>query len=82
MFTLQYAKNPVYNNEEGTAILLTVKWEEFVEEIPFGACSYDPEFHGRDLFERAKIGEFGPVAPYVAPIQPTIDFEPTPTQSA
>jgi len=81
MFTLQYAKNPVYNNEEETAILLTVKWEEFVEEMPFGACSYDSEPHGRDLFNRAKAGEFGEVAPYVAPIQPIIDFEPTPTNA-
>ena len=81
MFTLQYAKNPVYNNEEETAILLTVKWEEFVEEMPFGACSYDSEPHGRDLFNRAKAGEFGEVAPCVVPIQPTIDFEPTPTNA-
>lgn len=81
MFTLEYAKDPVYNNEEGTAIFLIVKWEEFSEEMPFGACSYDPEFHGRDLFERAKIGEFGPVAPYVAPIIPVVTFEPTPTVS-
>jgi hypothetical protein len=81
MFTLEYAKNPIYNNEEGTIILLTVKWEEFVEEMPFGACSYDSEEHGRDLFNRAKAGEFGEVASYVAPIQPTIDFEPTPTNA-
>lgn len=79
MFTLEYAKDPVYNNEEGTAILLTVKWEEFVEEMPFGATAYDPEFHGRDLFKRAKNGEFGEVAPYVAPIIPSIDFQPTST---
>ena len=82
MFTLQYAKDPVYNNEEGTNIFLIVKWEEFVEEMPYGACSFDPEPWGVDLYNRAKAGEFGTVAPYVAPIQPTIDFEPTPTQSA
>ena len=79
MFTLQYAKDPVYNNEEGTAIFLIVKWEEFVEEMPFSAMPSDPEPHGVDLFNRAKAGEFGTVSPYVAPIQPTIDFEPTPT---
>ena len=79
MFTLQYAKDPVYNNEEGTAILLTVKWEEFNEEMPFGACSFDPEPHGVDLYNRAKAGEFGPVSPFVTTVSPTIDFEPTPT---
>lgn len=79
MFTLQYAKNPVYNNEEGTSIFLIIKWEEFNEEMPFSACSYDSEAHGRDLFERAKAGEFGEVAPYVAPIITSIDFQPTST---
>lgn len=81
MFTLQYAKDPVYNNEEGTAILLTVKWEEFNEEMPFGATSFDPEEHGRNLYARAKAGEFGEVSPYVAPIKPTINSEPTPTNA-
>lgn len=79
MFTLEYAKDPVYNNEEGTAIFLIVKWEEFVEEMPFGADTWDSEPWGVDLYHRAKAGEFGIVAPYVAPIRPTINFEPTPT---
>jgi hypothetical protein len=79
MFTLEYAKNPSYNNENGTSISLIVKWEEFNEEMPFGATSFDSEPHGVDLFNRAVAGEFGEVAPYVAPIQPTIDFEPTST---
>lgn len=79
MFTLQYAKDPIWNNEEQTSIILTVKWEEFQEEMPFGATSYDSEEYGRDLYNRAKAGEFGEVAPYVAPIIPSIDFEPTPT---
>ena len=34
MFTLEYAKDPIWNNAEGTAIVLTVKWEEFNEEMP------------------------------------------------
>ncbi|NBP66673.1 MAG: phage tail protein, partial [Bacteroidetes bacterium] len=63
MFTLQYAKNPIYNSEDEQQILLTVKWEEFVEEMPFNACSFDPEEWGRDLYNRAKAGEFGEVAP-------------------
>lgn len=79
MFTLEYAKDPIWNNTKGTAIMLTVKWEEFNEEMPFGATSYDPEPWGVDLFNRAALGEFGEVAPYTAPIQPVIDFEPTPT---
>ena len=80
MFTLEYAKDPIWNNEEGTAIVLTVKWKEFNEEMPFGACSFDAEPHGVDIFNRAKAEEFGSVAPYVAPILPEIKFEPTPTE--
>jgi hypothetical protein len=65
MFTLQYAKDPIWNNSEGTSILLTVKWEEFNEEMPFSATSYDSEAHGRDLFNRAKDGEFGNIGEYI-----------------
>jgi hypothetical protein len=79
MFTLEYAKSPFYNNEEGTAIHLIVKWVEFQEEMPFGACSYDSEPHGVDLYNRAKAGEFGVVAPYTAPVTPSINFTPTPS---
>lgn len=79
MFTLQYAKDPVWNNEEHTLIVLIVKWEEFNEEMPFGASPFDDEPWGVDVFNRAAAGEFGEVAPYVKPIVPTVDFEPTPT---
>ena len=69
MFTLQYAKNPIWNDDSGQAIFLIVKWEEFNEEHPFTAASYDSMPHGVDLYNRAKAGEFGVVAPYVAPIE-------------
>ena len=73
MFTLEYAKDPVYGNAEGTCIVLTVKWAEFNEEMPFGATSYDSMPHGVDLHNRAAAGEFGAIAPYVTPpiVQPT-----------
>jgi hypothetical protein len=73
MFTLEYAKNPVWNNAQDTSIFLIVKWEEFVEEMPFNACSFDPEPWGVDLYNRAKIGEFGKVAPYVPPAPPSAE---------
>jgi len=69
MFILQYAKNPIWNDDSGQAIFLIVKWEEFNEEHPFTATSYDSMPHGVDLYNRAKAGEFGAVAPYVAPIE-------------
>jgi hypothetical protein len=67
MLTLQYAKDPVYGDATGNCIVLIVKWEEFNEEMPFGATTYDTEQHGRDLYYRAYAGEFGEVAPYVPP---------------
>jgi hypothetical protein len=68
MLTLEYAKNPVWTTpEQINSIELIVKWEEFSKEMPFGATSYDPEPWGVDLFNRAKAGEFGEVAPYVPP---------------
>ena len=71
MFTLEYAKDPVWNDNTGQSILLTVKWAEFNEELPFTATSFDPMPHGVDLYNRAKAGEFGVVAPYVPPPEPT-----------
>jgi hypothetical protein len=70
MLTLQYAKDPVYGDSTGNCIVLIVKWEEFNEEMPFGATTYDPEQYGVDLYNRAKAGEFGAIAPYVAPPEP------------
>jgi hypothetical protein len=67
MLTFEYANTPVYGNAEGTNIQLIVKWAEFNEEMPFGATSYDNMPHGVELYNRAKAGEFGEIAPYVAP---------------
>ena len=69
MFTLEYANTPVYGNVEGTNIQLIVKWEEFNKEMPFSATSYDTMPHGVALYSRAKAGEFGEIAPYVAPLE-------------
>lgn len=70
MFTLEYAKDPIYNSDDGQQIHLMVKFAEFDEELPFNATSFDPMPHGRDLYARAVAGEFGPIAPYVAPEAP------------
>ena len=68
MLTLEYATTPVYGNADGTNIQLIVKWVEFNEEMPFGATSYDTMPYGVALYNRAKAGEFGEVAPYVSQI--------------
>lgn len=40
--------------------------------IPFMASPDDCEAHGRELYARAIAGEFGDIAPYVAPVK-TLD---------
>lgn len=67
MFTLEYAKDPIYATEDESTIQLTVKWEEFNEEMPFGANAHDPMPHGVALYNRAVAGEFGVIAPYPKP---------------
>ena len=76
MLTVQYAKNPVWNSETGEDIVLLVKFEEFEEELPFTATSFDSMSYGVELYNRAKAGEFGEVAPFISPkdyAQPTVE---------
>ena len=73
MLTVEYAKDPVWNSDDGQQICLTVKFSEFQEEMPFTATSFDVMPYGVDLYNRAKAGEFGGVAPYVAPNTPAED---------
>lgn len=65
MLTIQYAKNPIYSSEDGQTIDLTVKFEEFAEEIGFGATPFDPMPYGVELYNNAKAGLYGPITPYV-----------------
>ena len=78
MLTVESATNPVYADAEGTCISLQVKFAEFDEVMPFGATPFDPMPYGVDLYNRALTGEFGAIAPFVAP--PELD-QPT-TQGA
>jgi hypothetical protein len=70
MFTIQSASKPIYSSANGKSINLYVKFAEFNETIEFNAMPNDPMPHGVELYNRAKAGEFGEVAPYVAPPQP------------
>jgi hypothetical protein len=70
MLTLQYAKNLIWNSDDKQQIFLIVKWAEFNEEHPFNATSFDSMEYGVNLYNRAKAGEFGVIAPYVPPPEP------------
>ncbi len=67
MLTIEYAKNPKYSSEDGLNINLQVKFVEFSEELPFNATSNDIEPWGVELYNNAKAGQYGPIAPYVPP---------------
>lgn len=67
MLTLEYAKNPIWDDETGNGIFVIAKFEEIGEELPFLATNYDTVPHGIDLFNRIIAGEFGEIAPYVPP---------------
>lgn len=62
------ARSPRWANPQRSQILMDCQFAHLGEQwVPFTASSDDPEAHGRDIFARAKQGEFGPIAPYVAP---------------
>lgn len=59
------AHSPKYNADGSIELIVKFPWIEF--EVPFSASPTDSEQHGRDLFARAIAGDFGVIAPYVAP---------------
>ena len=64
MLTIEYAKDPFYNDSNNETVFLTVKFEEIGEELPFTATPYDDMPYGRELCADAKLGKFGVVRPY------------------
>lgn len=71
MLTIESARAPRWSDEAHTTIELYVTFEEYkatIGELPFTAHAADDVAHGRELFERAVAGEFGTIAPYVAPV--------------
>lgn len=64
MLTVDYAKDPIYTDAEGTCIHLMVKFTMSDGVVPFCAMVNDPEPHGRELFANAKNGMYGEVKPF------------------
>jgi hypothetical protein len=63
------ARDPRYSNALCSTVDIVVVTEEW-GEIEFTADAEDAEEHGKALYDRIAVGEFGPVAPYVAPADP------------
>ena len=64
MLTIQYAKDPFYNDPNNEAVLLTVKFVEFDDEMPFNATPYDSMSYGKELCANAKNGDYGVIRPW------------------
>lgn len=58
------AQNPKYTKDGHIDLILEV---EGLGVIPFTAAPDDVEEHGRQLYEMANRGDFGPVAAYPEP---------------
>lgn len=56
----------VWANAANTTISCRVDFEG-LGIVPFTAAAGDPEEHGRLIYARAIAGDFGAIAPYVAP---------------
>lgn len=67
---IQSAANPRATKWGGVLLDVTIENVDGVKE--FHAIPTDTEEHGRDLYQWAMDGEFGPIAMYVAP---TLTFE-------
>lgn len=57
-------KNPRYADPENKTIDLDIKWQNSNEYSPFTASPSDPEEYGRALFESARSGDYGDIAPF------------------
>jgi len=57
-----HVSNPRWANPEKTMIDMDVIFEGIPDVVPFTASPDDPMDYGRELFDRAVKGDFGPVA--------------------
>ena len=64
------ATNLRYSAPDGSTIDMDVHFLDLGKTVPFTASAHDDMEHGRELFERAKAGDFGPIALYIAPPDP------------
>jgi hypothetical protein len=64
MLTIDYVKNPFFNDVNNETIFVMVKFEEFNEELPFTATPYDDVEHGQKIYADLKAGKYGEIKTY------------------
>lgn len=72
MYTIQYAKNLVWDNVEHTMFDCIVKYVEFPEEMPTTVTPTDPTEHIHELWVNGTAGIYGPITEYIPPAPPPI----------
>ena len=61
-------KNPVWTSEQNNSILCDVLFTGQTEYTPFVASPTDDTTYGPQIYSQCVAGDWGPIAPYVAPI--------------
>lgn len=70
MFTIEYATDLVWTDAEQTNFKCNVKFAEFDEVLPCGVNAADKYTHIKTLWVNGIAGVYGPISPYVAPLEP------------
>lgn len=66
------AKNLVWVRPDNSMFNATVQFEELPgEDVVYSAQAGDVEEHGQELWENGLAGEYGPIAAYVPPPEPS-----------
>lgn len=65
--------NPSFISEDGQVIKCDVQFDHLPAPVPFIARATDPAQHGKEIFQRAKAGEFGEIAAFVETEETTSD---------
>lgn len=60
---VESVREPRWSSEDQSTIDCWVKTNTLAKEMPFTASRFDPESHGREIYERCLGGEFGEIAP-------------------
>ena len=69
MIQLMFCENPAYANESGTMLEADIVWNVVGKKLRTGLDKNDAEPHVQNVIARIEAGEFGPIAPYVAPVE-------------
>jgi hypothetical protein len=67
MINLMFCENPAYGNAEGTLLEADIVWDVVGKKYRTGLDKNDCEPHVQAVIARIEAGEFGTIAPYVAP---------------